>query len=181
MGNITTTGPTIGPAKEGDRMYGSMIRTDESTWAIVTQFNGQTSTLNAQVGPWTYDWAVATMEEYSVNSCDQYPHQPVTFDTIELYDPAGSIVHPSWTNPGATMCSGRTTIQDEKNCVNPAWVFVFNRINFSVGAIMDLWCIKLAAVAFSHTFFTFCFHSGDRQFPRNCDLQSSVGVHLHVA
>merc|ERR1711964_804117 len=111
--NITTTGPTIGPAKEGDRMYGSMIRTDESTWSIVTQFNGQTSTLNAQVGPWTYEWAVATMEEYSVNSCDQYPHQPVTFDTIELYDPSGSIVHPSWTNPGATMCSGKTTIQDE--------------------------------------------------------------------
>jgi len=112
--NITTTGPTIGPAKEGDRMYGSMIRTDDSTWEIVTQFNGQTSKLNAQVGPWAYNWAVATLEEYSISSCDQYPHEPVTFDTIELTDPSGSIVHPSWTNPGATTCSGQTTIQDEK-------------------------------------------------------------------
>jgi hypothetical protein len=111
--NITTTGPSIGPAKEGDRMYGSMIRTDESTWEIVTQFNGQTSKLNAQVGPWNYNWAVATLEEYSINSCDQYPHQPVTFDTIELKDATGSIVHPQWTNPGETTCSGRTTIQDE--------------------------------------------------------------------
>jgi hypothetical protein len=111
--NITTTGPTIGPAKEGDRMYGSMIRTDDSTWEIVTQFNGETSKLKAQVGPWTYNWAVATLEEYSINSCDQYPHEPVTFDTIELNDAAGNIVHPSWTNPGQTSCSGQTTIQDE--------------------------------------------------------------------
>jgi hypothetical protein len=112
--NITTTGPTIGPAKEGDRMYGSMIRTDESTWEIVTQFNGQTSKLNAQVGPWSYNWAVATLEEYSINSCDQYPHEPVTFDTIELSDSTGGVVHPRWTNPGQTSCSGHTTIQDEK-------------------------------------------------------------------
>jgi len=111
--NITTTGPTIGPAKEGDRMYGSMIRTDDSTWSIVTQFNGQTSTLNAQVGPWAYTWAVATMEDYGVSSCSQLPHEAVKFDTIELYDPQGSIVHPDWNPSGQTMCSGVTTIIDE--------------------------------------------------------------------
>jgi hypothetical protein len=111
--NITTTGPTIGPAKEGDRMYGSMIRKDDSTWEIITQFNGETSKLTAQVGPWEYNWAVATLEEYSVSSCDQYPHEPVTFDTIKLNDAAGNTVHPSWTNPGPTSCSGQTTIQDE--------------------------------------------------------------------
>jgi len=111
--NITTTGPTIGPAKEGDRMYGSMIRTDDSTWSIVTQFNGQTSTLNAQVGPWAYTWAVATMEDYGVESCAQLPHKPVKFDTIELYDPQASVVHPNWIPSGPTMCSGKTTIVDE--------------------------------------------------------------------
>jgi len=111
--NITTTGPTIGPAKEGDRMYGSMIRKDDSTWEIITQFNGETSKLTAQVGPWEYNWAVATLEEYSVSSCDQYPREPVTFDTIKLNDAAGNTVHPSWTNPGPTSCSGQTTIQDE--------------------------------------------------------------------
>jgi len=112
--NITTTGPSIGPFKEGARMYGSMIRKDQSTWDIVTQIEGQTSKLTAQVGPWAYNWAVATLEEYSIYSCDQYPLKPVTFDTIELTDPQGSTVHPSWTNPGATTCGGRTTIQDEK-------------------------------------------------------------------
>lgn len=111
--NITTTGPTIGPAKEGDRMYGSMTRTDDSTWSIVTQFNGQTSRLNAQVGPWAYTWAVATMEDYGVSACSQLPHEPVKFDTIELYDPQGSVVRPSWNPSGPTMCSGRTTIVDE--------------------------------------------------------------------
>lgn len=111
--NITTTGPTIGPAKEGDRMYGSMVRTDDSTWSIVTRINGQTSTLNAQVGPWAYTWAVATMEDYGVSSCSQLPHKPVTFDTIKLYDAQGSIVDPTWNPSGETMCSGRTTIVDE--------------------------------------------------------------------
>jgi len=112
--NITTTGPTITGAKEGDRMYGSMIRKSSDTWEIVTQFNGKTSTLNAQVGPFKYNWAVATLEEYSIASCDQYPQKPVTFDTIELFDADSSTVHPKWTNPGATTCNGHTTIVDEK-------------------------------------------------------------------
>lgn len=111
--NITTTGPTIGPAKEGDRMYGSMIRTGDSTWSIVTQINGQTSSLKAQVGSYRYTWAVATMEDYGVSSCSQLPTKAVKFDTVELYDPQGSIVHPSWKPSGPTMCNGRTTIVDE--------------------------------------------------------------------
>ena len=54
-------------------MYGSMIRTDESTWEIATLCNGETSKLMAQVGPWQYNWAVATLEEDSISSWDQYP------------------------------------------------------------------------------------------------------------
>merc|ERR1712176_307639 len=106
--NITTTGPTIGPAKEGDRMYGSMIRTDDSTCSIVTQFNGQTSTLNAQVGPWAYTWAVATFEDYGVSQCSQLPEKAVVFDSIVLKDSKGKQVTPSWTLSGTTMCNGRT-------------------------------------------------------------------------
>jgi len=94
-------------------MYGSMIRTDDQTWSIVTQFNGKTSPLGAQVGPYKYTWAVATMEDYGVSSCSQLPHKAIKFDTIELYDPQGSIVHPSWRPSGRTMCSGKTTIVDE--------------------------------------------------------------------
>merc|ERR1712130_1089965 len=45
--NITTTGPTIGPFREGDQMYGAMTRTNGYTWKIDTVINGQTSTLNA--------------------------------------------------------------------------------------------------------------------------------------
>jgi len=115
--NITTTGPTIGPFQEGDRMYGSMIRKDSQTWEIVTQINGQTSTLNAQVGPWAYTWAVGTFEDYGVSSCDQLPHEAVTFDTVMLYDESGSVVHPSWSTSGSTMCSGRTTAPDENTIV----------------------------------------------------------------
>jgi hypothetical protein len=115
--NITTTGNTIGPAKEGDRMYGSMIRTAEDSWQILTQFNGETSTLNAQVGPWAYTWAVVTFEDYGVSQCSQLPHQPVKFDSIELYDADGNVVHPSWDLSGSTMCAGRTTSPDENTVI----------------------------------------------------------------
>lgn len=115
--NITTTGKTIGPFKEGDRMYGSMIRKDASTWEILTQINGQTSSLNAQVGPWAYTWAVATFEDYGVSQCSQLPREPVKFDTIKLYDASGSAVHPRWKLSGPTMCSGSTTSPDEQTVV----------------------------------------------------------------
>jgi len=107
--NITTTGNTISAGKEGDRMYGSMIRTSSDTWQILTTVNGQTSTLNAQVGPWAYTWAVATFEDYGVSECSQLPEKPVVFDTIVLKDAKGSDVTPSWKLSGATMCNGRTT------------------------------------------------------------------------
>jgi hypothetical protein len=115
--NITTTGNTIGPAKEGDRMYGSMVRTSDDSWQILTQFNGETSTLNAQVGPWAYTWAVATFEDYGVSQCSQLPHQPVKFDTIQLFDAKGEVVHPSWDLSGQTMCSGTTSSPDEQTVI----------------------------------------------------------------
>jgi len=107
--NITTTGNTISAGKEGDRMYGSMIRTNSDTWQILTTVNGQTSTLNAQVGPWAYTWAVATFEDYGVSECSQLPEKAVVFDTIVLKDAKGSDVTPSWKLSGGTMCNGRTT------------------------------------------------------------------------
>lgn len=106
--NITTTGNTISAGKEGDRMYGSMVRTASDTWQILTTVNGQTSTLNAQVGPWAYTWAVATFEDYGVSDCAQLPHEAVVFDTIVLKDGNGQTVTPSWDLSGPTMCSGRT-------------------------------------------------------------------------
>jgi len=107
--NITTTGNTISAGNEGDRMYGSMIRTKYDTWQILTTVNGQTSTLNAQVGPWAYTWAVATFEDYGVSQCSQLPTKAVVFDTIVLKDKNGKQVTPSWELSGATMCNGRTT------------------------------------------------------------------------
>merc|ERR1711907_520712 len=115
--NITTTGNTIGPAKQGDRMFGSMIRTAEDSWQILTQFNGQTSTLNAQVGPWAYTWAVATFEDYGVSQCSQLPRKAVTFDTIVLKDADGNQVTPSWDLSGPTMCNGSTSSPDENTVI----------------------------------------------------------------
>merc|ERR1711937_757908 len=107
--NITTTGNTISAGREGDRMFGSMVRTKSDTWQILTTINGQTSTLNAQVGPWAYTWAVATFEDYGVSQCSQLPEKAVVFDTIVLKDEAGQPVTPSWKLSGETMCNGRTT------------------------------------------------------------------------
>merc|ERR1712032_1390513 len=106
--NITTTGNTISAGREGDRMFGSMVRTKSDTWQILTTINGQTSTLNAQVGPWAYTWAVATFEDYGVSQCSQLPQEAVVFDTIVLKDGDGQPVTPSWDLSGPTMCNGRT-------------------------------------------------------------------------
>lgn len=115
--NITTTGNTIGPFKEGDRMYGSMIRKNSQTWEILTQIDGQTSTLNAQVGPWAYTWAVATFEDYGVSQCSQLPHEPVKFTEIVLKDASGNAVQPRWDLSGRTMCSGSTTSPDPSTVI----------------------------------------------------------------
>lgn len=106
--NITTTGNTISAGKEGDRMFGSMVRTKYDTWQILTEINGQTSTLNAQAGPWAYTWAVATFEDYGVSQCSQLPQEAVVFDTIILKDENGQPVTPSWDLSGPTMCNGKT-------------------------------------------------------------------------
>merc|ERR1712070_1000704 len=91
--NTTTTGPTIGPAKEGDRMYGSMIRTDDSTWEIVTQFNSETSKLKAQVGPWESNWAVATLEESSISSVTRPRFRSSLAAFVFFLRPAPLLVH----------------------------------------------------------------------------------------
>merc|ERR1712107_914313 len=88
---ISTTGPTIGPFKEGDQMYGAMTRTNSYTWKIDTVINGQTSTLNARVGSYRYTWAVATFEDYGVSECSQLPQKAVIFDTVKLYDDSNAI------------------------------------------------------------------------------------------
>merc|ERR1712014_62207 len=104
----STTGPTIGPFKEGDQMYGAMTRTNSYTWKIDTVINGKTSTLNARVGSYRYTWAVATFEDYGVSQCSQLPQKAVIFDTITLKDKDGSQVTPSWDLSGPTMCNGQT-------------------------------------------------------------------------
>lgn len=116
--NITTTGPTIGPFQEGDRMYGVMNRLDSSTWQVDTVINGQTSTLKQRVGPYTYNNAVVTFEMYGANECDQLPHKPVKFDTIEMFDDSGApLQFDNWRLSGPTYCSGRTTSPDKKTVI----------------------------------------------------------------
>ena len=67
----------------------------ENGFTVVVVFRVQSmSKLNARVSPWKYNWAVATLEEYSIRSCDQNHQKPVTFDTIALHDSTGSTVHP---------------------------------------------------------------------------------------
>jgi len=114
--NISTTGPTIGPFNEGDRMYGSMERVNSDTWQVDTVINGETSTIKGQVGTFKYNWAVATFEDYGVSQCSQLPTKAVTFDTIKLYDSSNNIIHPQWGESGTTMCNGRTTCSDENTC-----------------------------------------------------------------
>merc|ERR1712098_168995 len=97
-------------------MYGAMTRLDSQTWQVDTIINGRTSTLKGRVGPYRYNWAVATFEDYGVSQCSQLPTKALCFDTIMLYDSSNNIIHPKWGLSGSTMCNGHVTCSDENTC-----------------------------------------------------------------
>jgi hypothetical protein len=105
--NITVNSPALTGLKAGSQFQGVIQRTSPSTWKIDSIFNGQHTTLNAQVGDYNYNWADVTLEVYNVVSCSDFATGQAVFSQLVLTDSQKQTITPSWTFTGATSCTGK--------------------------------------------------------------------------
>jgi len=104
--NITTSSAPIFGLNDGDSFQGVISRESASTWKIHSIFNGQHTTLNAQVGDYNYNWADVTLEVYEVTKCTDFAPNPAYFNQLTLTDEQGQTLTPEWTFTGPTSCKG---------------------------------------------------------------------------
>jgi hypothetical protein len=107
--NITVNSAPLFGLQAGSVFQGVIVRSSPSTWTIDSIFNGQHTTLNAQVGDYNYNWADVTLEVYNVVSCSDFAPGQAVFNDLALSDAQGDVLTPQWSFTGATDCSG--TIQ----------------------------------------------------------------------
>jgi hypothetical protein len=104
--NITVSSPPIFGLKAGSTLQGVISRESDSTWKIDSIFNGQHTTLNAQVGDYIYNWADITLEVYTVNTCGDFAKGKAYFNDLSMQDSQGQTLSPNWQPTGATLCGG---------------------------------------------------------------------------
>jgi len=104
--NITVSSPPIFGLKAGSSLQGVVSRESASTWKIDSIFNGQHTTLNAQVGDYIYNWADITLEVYGVNTCNDFAKGKAVFNDLSLQDSQGQSLKPNWNPTGTTLCGG---------------------------------------------------------------------------
>jgi len=105
--NITVSSPPIFGLVGGSTLQGVISRESASTWKIDSIFNGQHTTLNAQVGDYIYNWADITLEVYYVNNCVDFAKGKAYFNALAMTDAQGQSLNPSWQNDsGNTLCGG---------------------------------------------------------------------------
>jgi len=74
--------------------------------------NGDKTTLTVADDRRTFDWIAFTLEQYNVNSCDDYPSDPFWAREMKLLDLEGSSFTPSWTIQSGDGCGGTIKEQD---------------------------------------------------------------------
>jgi len=104
--NITVSSPPVFGLKAGSSLQGVISRESASTWKIDSIFNGQHTTLNAQVGDYIYNWADVTLEVYGVKVCQDLARGKAIFNDLQMTDAQGQTLEPKWTGTGGTICGG---------------------------------------------------------------------------
>jgi hypothetical protein len=104
--NITVSSKALFGLNDGDTFTGTINRKSPSTWTITSTFNGKSTTLNAQVGDYNYNWADVTLEVYNVDSCSDFAPDKAYFNQLTLKDVQGDLLTPQWTFTGPTDCGG---------------------------------------------------------------------------
>jgi len=104
--NITVSSPPITGLNTNSQMNGVVERINANTWRVDSEFNGQHTTLNGQVGPMNYNWADVTLEVYSITACPDFASGSWQANNLNLVDQQGQKLNPGWTYTGATACGG---------------------------------------------------------------------------
>jgi len=104
--NITVSSQPLFGLTSGSQVKGVIQRKSDSTWTIDSAFNGQHTTLNAQVGDYIYNWADITLEVYYANVCGDFAKGKAFFNDLYLTDAQGQQLSPQWKPTAATFCSG---------------------------------------------------------------------------
>jgi len=104
--NITVSSPAVFGPGPGSLIQGVVTRISPSTWRIVSTWNGQSTTLNAQVGDYNYNWADVTLEVYTISSCNDFATGRAVFNQLVLKDAQGQTLNPQWQFTGQTQCNG---------------------------------------------------------------------------
>jgi len=104
--NITVSSPAVTGINQGDSIFGTIQRISPSTWKIDSNFKGQHTILNAQVGDYQYNWADVTLEVYNLNDCSMFANGAAFFNLLNLRDSQGTTLNPQWQFTGPTVCSG---------------------------------------------------------------------------
>jgi hypothetical protein len=107
--NITVHSDYLFGLSPGMSLNGVIQRVSDSTWSIVSEFNGKSTTLNAQVGDYVYNWADVTLEVYQLDICAQFAGGRAYFNKLVLKDKQGDTLNPTWQFTGATSCNGAIT------------------------------------------------------------------------
>jgi len=110
--NITvSSNPLFGPVA-GSQIQGVINRENAADWMIDSVYNGQHTTLNAQVGDYIYNWADITLEVYYIDTCPDFAKGKAYFNALVLKDAQGQTLNPAWQkDSGATLCGGSIAAQ----------------------------------------------------------------------
>jgi len=116
---ITFNSKNVGGLQEGMIVDGVIKRENSDTWIVDTSFvdlDGErhNTTLTAEVGSYTYNWADVTLEVYNVTSCDQHSPGKVTFQNLDLYGSNGEKLAPQWSGADRSECGGVVTVEDSR-------------------------------------------------------------------
>eukprot|EP01123_Difflugia_compressa_P003942 TRINITY_DN15268_c0_g1_i1.p1 TRINITY_DN15268_c0_g1~~TRINITY_DN15268_c0_g1_i1.p1 ORF type:complete len:304 (+),score=40.35 TRINITY_DN15268_c0_g1_i1:2-913(+) len=105
--NITVSSTPITGLMPGSTFQGVIERQSESNWLVDSVFQGEHTTLNADVGDYVYNWADITLEVYNVNSCTDFAPGKAFFNDLVLKDEQGQTLNPNWSPySGQTTCGG---------------------------------------------------------------------------
>jgi len=105
--NITVSSNPLFGLEAGSQLQGVISRESPSNWLVDSIFNGQHTTLHAQVGDYIYNWADITLEVYYVDNCPDFARGKAEFNELALTDAQGAKISPTWQKySGATICGG---------------------------------------------------------------------------
>ncbi|MBY0574972.1 MAG: mannan-binding lectin, partial [Undibacterium sp.] len=94
----------------GDTVLGSITSNASGVFTITTTWKGQPTTFNTIPVPSQFTWANATLEVYTINTCNEFSSGAMTFSNMQILNSSGGAMTPAWIaapSGGTTICNGQ--------------------------------------------------------------------------